>query len=250
MSMAANPTIIRSVQTLGILVSSADDKFENALIRGVSDAAVQAGANWICFTSGAIRSYHGFESQRNILYDLVNPEVVNGLIVSGTLGHGVSQDELREFCLGYQSLPVATVAVELDDIPGVVSGSYQGIRNLVDHLIDVHNKERIAFIRGPVGHQEADERFKAYLDSLLAHGYSKDEALKRVVIGDYTLDSGCKAMKDMLDNNILFDAVVGQMIPWLWELYRYLMRMVIKYHRMLHLLGLMILKTVVIPSRL
>ena len=56
-----------STQTLGILISSTDDKFENALLRGISDAAIQAGANWICFTSGAIRSYHGFESQRNML---------------------------------------------------------------------------------------------------------------------------------------------------------------------------------------
>jgi DNA-binding LacI/PurR family transcriptional regulator len=56
--------------TLGILVSSTDDPFENALLRGLSDAALQAGANWICFTSGAIRSYHGFES-RKPLYNII-----------------------------------------------------------------------------------------------------------------------------------------------------------------------------------
>ena len=59
----------------GFYVSSTDDPFENALLRGFSDAVIQAGANWMCFTSGAIRSYHGFESQRNMLYDLVNTEL-------------------------------------------------------------------------------------------------------------------------------------------------------------------------------
>ena len=198
-----------STQTLGILISSTDDKFENALLRGISDAAIQAGANWICFTSGAIRSYHGFESQRNMLYDLVNPEIVDGLIVSGTLGHGIKQDELREFCVGYQPLPVVTAAVSLDGIPSVVSDSYQGIKELVEHLLEKHHRKRIAFIRGPVGHQEADERFRAYTDALIAHGFSKEETLTRVVTGDYTIGSGQKAMQDLLESKKPFDAVVG-----------------------------------------
>ena len=192
--------------TLGILVSSADDRFENALLRGVTDVALQAGANWVCFTSGAIRMRQGFEFQRNMLYELVNAEIVNGLVVSGTLGHGVSHAELREFCVNYRPLPVVTVAVELDGIPCITSDSYRGITDVVNHLLDVHHRQHVAFVRGPVGHQEADERFRAYVDALSAHGYSINE--KRVVIGDYTMASGERAMKELLARNETFDAVV------------------------------------------
>jgi signal transduction histidine kinase/DNA-binding LacI/PurR family transcriptional regulator len=195
--------------TIGILVSSADDKFENALLRGVSDVALKAGANWTCFTSGAIRSHHGFEFQRNVLYDLVNAKLVNGLVISGTLGHGVSNAELREFCLNYHPLPVVTVAVELDGIPCVTSDSYRGISDTVNHLLLTHHRERIAFIRGPVGHQEADDRFRAFMDVLTSHGVSAEDALKRVVIGDYTMASGQRAMKDFLARGESFNAVVG-----------------------------------------
>ena len=192
--------------TLGILVSSADDRFENALLRGVTDVALQAGANWVCFTSGAIRMRQGFEFQRNMLYELVNAEIVNGLVVSGTLGHGVSHAELREFCVNYRPLPVVTVAVELDGIPCITSDSYRGITDVVTHLLNVHHRQNVAFVRGPVGHQEADERFRAYVDALSAHGYSINE--KRVVIGDYTMASGERAMKELLARNETFDAVV------------------------------------------
>ena len=196
-------------KTVGILLSSTDDKFENALLRGVSAAALQAGANWICFTSGAIRSYHGFEFQRNMLYDLVTSDVVSGLVVSGTLGHGVSHDELRNFCLEYQPLPVVMTAVNLDGMPCVVGDSYRGIKELVEHLLNVHKREQIGFIRGPVGHQEADERFRAFMDAMQSHGFKEAEVLTRVVDGDYTIGSGKKAMQALLDQDVSFDAIVG-----------------------------------------
>ena len=207
--MTVTSPLKRGSKTLGILVSSADDKFENALICGVSDAVLDAGANWICYTSGAIRSHHGFESQRNMLYDLVNPEIVHGLVVSGTLGHGIQKNELREFCLGYDPIPVVTVAVELDGIPSVVNDSYQGIKEIVEHLLHVHQYKKIAFIRGPVGHQEADERFQAYKDVLLAHGFPEKEIVLNVVTGDYTMQSGQRAMEGLIASGRKFDAIVG-----------------------------------------
>ncbi len=194
---------------LGILVSSADDKFESALIRGVSDAAVRAGGNWICFTSGAIRSYHGFEFQRNMLYDLANEQVVDGLVVSGTLGHVVGHDELQDFCANYEPLPLVTVAVSLDKIPKILNSSYTGITGVVDHLIKEHTYRNIAFLRGPIGHQEADERFHAYQDAMLANGRPVDKMLDWVGIGDYTFESGKIAMQQLLDRSIKIDAVVS-----------------------------------------
>lgn len=194
---------------LGILVSSADDKFESALLRGVSDAAVRAGGNWICFTSGAIRSYHGFEFQRNMLYDLANEQVVDGLVVSGTLGHVVGHDELCNFCANYAPLPLVTVAVSLDEIPKVLNSSYKGISDMIDHLINEHSYRNIAFLRGPIGHQEADERFRAYQDAMLACGRSADEITDRVGVGDYTFESGKMAMQQLLDRSVKIDAVVS-----------------------------------------
>ncbi len=194
---------------LGILVSSADDKFESELLRGVSDAAVHAGGNWICFTSGAIRSYHGFEFQRNMLYNLANQEVVDGLVVSGTLGHVVGHEELQAFCANYDPLPLVTVAVSLDKIPKVLNSSYRGITDVINHLVNEHSYQNIAFLRGPIGHQEADERFQAYQDAMLKCGRSLDELSNWVGIGDYTFESGKQAMQQLLDRSIKMDAIVS-----------------------------------------
>ncbi len=196
-------------QTLGILVSSADDKFEGALIRGVADAVSQAGGSWICFTSGAIRSHHGFEFQRNILYDLVNQDIVNGLVISGTLGHVVSHDELLEFCRSYAPLPLTTIAVDLDDIPSVLNNSYEGIRDTVRHFVEEHAFRNIGFLRGPANHQEAEERLRAFMDGMKECGRSKEEMQHWVGNGEYTFESGRHAMQELLDRSLPLEAVVS-----------------------------------------
>ena len=101
--------------TIGLLVGSAEDKYENALLRGISDVVRPAGSNLICFTSGTLRSYHGFEAQRNVLYDLISATRVDGLIISGTLGHSVTPTDLLDFCRRYEPLPLVSVAVSLPD---------------------------------------------------------------------------------------------------------------------------------------
>lgn len=196
-------------QTLGILVSSADDKFESALIRGVAEAVSKAGGSWICFTSGAIRSHHGFEFQRNILYNLVNREIVDGLVVSGTLGHVVHHDELLEFCRNYAPLPVVTIAVDLDGFPKVLNNSYHGIREVVSHLAEEHDYRNIGFLRGPANHQEAEERLRAFVDGMKELGRPETESPKWVGHGEYTFKSGRDAMRQLLDQSLPLEAVIS-----------------------------------------
>ncbi|HAW52682.1 MAG TPA: hypothetical protein DCX54_10205 [Flavobacteriales bacterium] len=181
--------------TIGILLSSTDDKFENSLLRGLANSITSTGRNLICFTSGAIRSYHGFESQRNLLYDLVNKEVIDGLVISGTLGHNISHQEFLNFCKQYLPLKLVTVAIQLEGIPAVLNGSQEGITNAVSHLIVEHNLQEIAFLRGPAGHQEADERYQAYIDTLHVHNIPYKPEL--VFQGDYTYNSGRLAVQNL-----------------------------------------------------
>ena len=160
-------------------------------------------------TSGAIRSHDGFEFQRNILYDLVNTDIVNGLVVSGTLGHVVHHDELLEFCRNYSPLPLVTIAVDLDRIPKVLNNSYSGIREVVSHMTGEHSYRNIGFLRGPANHQEAEERLRAFVDGMKELGRSEAESLKWVGNGEYTFESGRIAMRELLDRSLPLEAVIS-----------------------------------------
>jgi DNA-binding LacI/PurR family transcriptional regulator/signal transduction histidine kinase len=193
--------------TLGLFITSAEDKYENAVLRSVYDVARAAGNNLICFTSGALRSYHGFEAQRNVLYGLVNSASISGLVISGTLSHNVSLDEMLAFCRGYEPLPMVSVELSLQGIPCVKADSGGGIRAATEHLILAHGFQRIVFIRGPEGQQEAEDRYRAYQETLEAHHIPLD--IRLVLNGDYTHASGEKVMGQFLSQEITFDGIVS-----------------------------------------
>lgn len=194
--------------TIGFLSSSTQDSYEQALYSGICETARIAGAHVICFTSGALRAYRSFEFQRNVLFDLVTPQNVDGLIISGTLAHPITKEEIQSFFQRFEKIPSVSIALSMPDIPCVMVDSRQGIREIVEHLIKTHHYTRLAYIGGPRGHQEAEDRFQAFAETLAEYGIPLDENL--IVQGDYTFYSGGEAMKELLQRpNASFQAVVS-----------------------------------------
>jgi DNA-binding LacI/PurR family transcriptional regulator/signal transduction histidine kinase len=200
-------TSVRKATTIGLFVATVQDRYENAVIRGAFDVLHKADVRSICFTSGALRSYHGFEAQRNVLYDLVNGENVDGLIILGTLGHLVPPAEMEQFCTRYRPLPMVAVAMDMKGVPALVIESSQGMRAILNHLIEKHGSRRIAFLRGPAGQLEAEQRYQTYQEVLAENHLPCDPEL--VVQGDYTYQSGMIQTEKLFDEKLGdFDALV------------------------------------------
>jgi signal transduction histidine kinase len=79
----------------------------------------------------------------------------------------------------------------------VIADNYGGMRSIVRHLIEEHQFQRIAFVRGPAGQIEAEQRYRAFLDELKAHDIHFDKHL--LVDGDYSTESGRAAVRTLLD---------------------------------------------------
>ncbi len=164
----------------------------------------------VCFPGKPLCSPHGFEAQSNIIYDLVGPENVDGLVIwSGALCHRVDLPVITDFCRRYLPLPMVTVGHPLvEGIPGVVVDNYQGMHDVVTHLVEFHHLAHIAFIRGPQPQPEAEQRYQAYLDVLAEHGIPFDPAL--VVQGDFKESGGTAAIQMLVDERqARFDALVA-----------------------------------------
>jgi DNA-binding LacI/PurR family transcriptional regulator/anti-anti-sigma regulatory factor len=199
--------------TIGLLTYGVGDPNNQPLWSGVEDVVQEQGMNLICFPGNPLQSSQGFESQANVLYDLVSPEGIDGLVIwSGALAHHIGVEEIESFCKRYRPLPMVSIAQALEGIPSVLADNYQGMYDAVRHLIKVHGYRRIAFIQGPVGHQEAEERYQAYADALVEHELTVDPGL--VAPGAFTKQSGITAMNLLLDERGLspqkdFEAVVA-----------------------------------------
>jgi DNA-binding LacI/PurR family transcriptional regulator len=129
---------------------------------GIADAVRECGANLISFSGRALREPYQFEVQRNVVYDLVSSERVDGLILCGGVGNFVTPEEYRLFCRRYHPLPMVTIALPVADVPEVTVDNERGVRDVLTHLIEMHGLRRIAFIKGREGNPEAELRYRVY----------------------------------------------------------------------------------------
>ena len=195
--------------TLGLLAHGAGDPNSHRVWAGVASVAQERDVNLICFPGKPLRSPLEFEAQSNILYELVSAQSIDGLVIwSAGLPLFVDRPEMNAFCQRFRPLPMVTAGVPIEGIPGVTVDNYRGMRAVVSHLIEVHGRTRIAFIRGPEYHQEAEERYRAYLDVLSDHGIPFDPDL--VVHGNFKESGGAAAAEQLLSGRRDgFDALVA-----------------------------------------
>jgi sigma-B regulation protein RsbU (phosphoserine phosphatase) len=156
---------------IGLLMGELEEIYQAQVWPGVADVAYEQDVNLICFAGGSLDTPYKFDSQRNVIYNLVNPEMLDGLVLmSGSLGTHIKFDRLRNFCNRYRSLPLVSIALRLEGMPSLLIDNKKGMRELVMHLIEVHGYRRIAFIQGPQDNDEAEARFQAYTEVLAEHG--------------------------------------------------------------------------------
>lgn len=179
---------------------------------GIVDAAEKYNVNLICFPGGGLRSTEAFEAQRNVIYDLAQVDYLDGLVIwSSTVGGALTPAEIVDFHRRYDPLPMVTLARPMENIPTLLIDSYEGMRALVTHLIEVHGCHRLAFIRGPESHYYAQERYRAYLDVLEEYGIALDLEL---VTRPVHWEAGAEATRDLLNERGLrpgvdLDAIVA-----------------------------------------
>ena len=193
--------------TIGFLTHEIWGTFGSLFWSGITNASVEEDVNLICFPGGNLRPAQ--EAPANVVYDLASTQNVDGLVISASsLGSFIDLEDFRVFCEHYGPLPLVNLAVPLEGIPAVLVDNYQGMRDIVAHLIDVHSCRRIAFVPGPSGNAEAEERYHAYTDALNDYGIPFEPDLV-APHGDWNPPTGNYAVGVLLDRRgVQFDAVV------------------------------------------
>ncbi len=197
--------------TLGFLLASLHTGASRELWPGLLDAAERHAVNLIIFPGGRLRAPDAFESQRNQIFELASAECLEGLVTwASSLGGVLNPNETYAFHQRYQGLPMVSLAQFMEGLPAVALDSYHGMRDLLRHLIEVHGFRRLAFIRGPEEHYYAQERYRAYLDTLRAYDLP---LIPELITRPLRWESGAEAVEILLDERGLrpgidFQAVV------------------------------------------
>src|SRR5512137_472301 len=101
-------------QTIGLLTKSLVEVRRSPAWEELATLAEERDINLLVLVGGILKSPIGFEAQANILYELVNASNVDGVIVTGGLGHYIGPTGLQQFCERFRPLPVVSLEVLLD----------------------------------------------------------------------------------------------------------------------------------------
>lgn len=143
----------------------------------------------------------------NGIYELLNQHSADGVIfLSASLSTYTGPERIATFRERFGSLPVCSVGVEVPGVPSIVVDNRPGMVALVEHVIGVHGKRRIAFIGGAPRNADAEARFAVYREVLARNAIAFDPRL--VTSGFFHTPSGAKAALELLDRGVPFDALV------------------------------------------
>ncbi len=146
-------------------------------------------------------------AQRQI-FDLVHPDRVDGIVVAaGCISSFSSLDDvlvrLRERC----PVPMCAIGECSPGVPSLAIDNATGSSRLVEHLVRAHGRRQFAYIGGPLGHQESDQRLSGTRQALARLGLSlRPEAVRH---GNFVRLTGREIVEDWLAAGIPFDAIIA-----------------------------------------
>ncbi|MCR5628532.1 GGDEF domain-containing protein [Eubacterium sp.] len=207
------------VFNIGVMIGNVHTQHPMELIRGISEAAksenvnisffVGAQGNALDFWEGDEDDYNSYNYQYNSLYDYSLIAGLDAIIISyGTLCIYLENENREEFAKKYRSVPLVILEEYDEDSCDsfIISDNFGSMYNIVEHLLSDHGYKRIVYLSGPINNTDSNERERAYLEAMKAHGLEVTSEM--VEYGDYSSNVD-DLVEKLLDNNEGVEAIVS-----------------------------------------
>ncbi|MBN2116829.1 MAG: LacI family DNA-binding transcriptional regulator [Anaerolineales bacterium] len=194
---AARHLASRKTRVVGILLRNLHNDFFVPLLNGVEAVVRTKEYNLI------VATYHA--NSRNGLPPPIGPHNTDGLLI---FSDGLTDEDLANLSAsGFPMVLLYRTCPPSLNIPSITVENVEITRKLVEHLIQVHGKRRILYMRGPIGQEDSDRREAGYRAALEANGIPFDEEL--ILNGEFERDTAYQVLNDFLSNGkqVAFDAI-------------------------------------------
>jgi len=193
----------------GVLMDSIDETSQCEVLEGVEDFARLNDIHLTIY----VGTYQTIDNKQILMYEtcfaaIRNSPSLDGLILlSGFIIQNYGLDKLKKELAAFpKNLHTVSVSVPIPGVPAVMADNVSGFAFAVEHLIKVHDKIKIAFVSGPKGHAEADERLEGYKLALSLNDIEYDE--RYILPGDFSYEGGHRAVCELIDKRgLCFDAI-------------------------------------------
>ena len=184
------------IRKIGLVLASIHTGASNALWSDVAHLVQKDDQALFVFPGGRLECQENYEYLRNSLYPLVNHDNLEGVIIWGSsLGGSVSVEEVKQYYDTFGNLPCVTIGLKREGFPDITFDAYSGVKSVILHCIHTHKAKRIAFIRGPENHQSAQDRYRAYVETLQESSLGFDPLL---VSDPFPWTEGASALNQLI----------------------------------------------------
>jgi DNA-binding LacI/PurR family transcriptional regulator/signal transduction histidine kinase/DNA-binding NarL/FixJ family response regulator len=200
-----------SKPTLGVLISHFRGQYQLELVKGIESEARKRDANIITFAGRYIHSPIPGDAYQNIIYDIISPHSLDGVIITSVLSNYATNEEMEAFIGRFASIPRVTFNYTGNSAPSLRADNATGFSSLIGHLIEAHGYRKMAFVSGPRMNPDAAERLSVFNETLARHGISSDP--RCIVDGDFSFSGGRAAVSALLDERDIgpgeIDAIIA-----------------------------------------
>ncbi|MDC7218992.1 MAG: EAL domain-containing protein [Spirochaetales bacterium] len=198
-SMAHIEKLKNNRPTIAVLVASMNSFYQEGIMRGVADGAEERGVNLVVYSGGPLKSPDPMAQSREAVFDLVNLDLVDGVIIPvGSHTRYLNEEEKKQFLDRFSSVPVVNLSTTIEGCINILPDFRPGLSQLMDHFVNDHGYKKIAFFRGPRGHLTSDVRTEMYREELKKHNLPVDENL--IIYSDLGKISAQKYVAELLDD--------------------------------------------------
>ncbi len=183
-------------ETLGLLLTDIHGDFFAPMMSGIESVTREAGYDLLISSSGRPQPRSAFSLP-------LGPHNTDGVLV---FANSVDRAALEHYAeIGFPVVLIHQTAPEGLNLPCVTVENKSASRLLVEHLIEKHNRRRIAFLKGPDDQEDSHWRELGYRQALEINGITQDERL--IVPGEFDRRVARRSVLDLIATGPQFDAV-------------------------------------------
>jgi diguanylate cyclase (GGDEF)-like protein len=196
-------------RTIGLLTGRGDGAYEHNLLEGVRTAAAKHDVNVVKLMCGSLDTTVSDEldHQNNLLWNLPNREVFDGLIIIPSFLYDFATPaRVREILHGFRGIPRVGISEPVPGGPSLYVDSVTGIRDLVRHIHDRHGRRRFAFMSGPAIASDSRDRIRGFTQGIEECGLSLEPGM--IYQGDYWWRGGREGARILFERDVKPDALI------------------------------------------
>ncbi len=182
----------------GIYLSSVEEDCQSGIWQGISHFAKEQGISVTLFISTYQHKVGQLSSHYEVTRDFsIQAASLDGMLfLGGPIADGLGREKTMQYQNLFDNLPLLSISLE-HGVNSINVDNRSGMKEIVSHLIEEHGASRIAFVRGPEEHPEAEERYLGYCEALRDANIPFDDAL--ICPGTFSEQSGREAVEILLD---------------------------------------------------